>query len=298
MAVVLPFPYVQAPRRVGHNLDFIENGLDDVDAFEDPGNGHDLTPAALGPSLLEVLPTEIVLRAMGFMSAQDLTNLVLLNQRLYQIFKQNQSMIMTEVLTNRPELPILLLSYCANIEDLAGATMANPRSFKFFTGLDTGKIITLYVPAQKDVLPNMEIRPPVTLTAQDVDRVWNWVKVVDWWVEKYPSLRWRDVSEDSRCLNAMEETRLRKAVARWWLYSTFFHGSFWRQQRTPIKWDWDRRLLLLRMMNTCELRELEGLMGLLWESISKDLCSSPAKIFTNVRPLFLLRMTCTLLRMY
>ncbi|KXJ86630.1 hypothetical protein Micbo1qcDRAFT_236720 [Microdochium bolleyi] len=281
MAVVLPFPTVQAPRRLRHDLDFIEADFDDADALDSDGDYHGLAPIEPGPSLLEILPTEIVLRAMGFMSAQDLTNLVLLNQRLYQIFKQNQSMIMTEVLRNRPEVPMLLLSYCANVEDLAGATMVNPRCFKFFTGLDTGKVITLCKPTEKDIPPNMETRPPVTLTAQDVDRVWNWVKVVDWWVERYPSLRWRDVSEDSRCLTATEEARLRKALARWWLYSTFFHGSFWRQHQAPLKWSWDRRLLLLRMMSTCELRELEGLMGLVWESISKDLCSSPAKVSNN-----------------
>ncbi|KAH7021130.1 uncharacterized protein B0I36DRAFT_435024 [Microdochium trichocladiopsis] len=281
MAVVLPYPTVLGPRRFKHNLDFIENATDDAANSDDGDDEAESMPAAAGPSLLEILPTEIVLRAMGFMSAQDLTNLVLLNKRLYEIFKKNQAMVMTEVLMGRAELSVLLSAFCADISDLADGTMARPRAFKFFTGLETGKIINLHVPPQQDGQPQTGSSETVMLTAQDVDQLWNWTKVVDWWVERFPSMRWRDVTEDSRCLRPSEEGRLRMAVARWWLYSTFFHGSFWRDRSVPLKWRWDRRLLLIRQMDTCEVRELEGLMGLVWEAISRDLCSSPAKVFNN-----------------
>lgn len=282
MAVVLPYPTVQPLRRFKHSLDFIDKAPDNVAESEYGNDEADWPTEAPGPSLLEILPTEIVLRAMGFMSAQDLTNLVLLNRRLYGIFKQNQAIVMTDVLTSRPELPILLSAFCADITDLADGTMGKPRAFKFFTGLETGRVINLHIPMHKDGGPLTASSEAVMLTVQDVDQLWNWSKVVDWWVERYPGMRWRDAMEDARCLRPAEETRMRTAVARWWLYSTFFHGSFWRDRSVPLKWRWDRRLLLIRMMDTCEVREVEGLMGLVWEVISKDLCSSPARVLNDV----------------
>lgn len=288
MAVVLPYPTVQPLRRFKHSLDFIDKAPDNAAESEYGNDEADWPTEAPGPSLLEILPTEIVLRAMGFMSAQDLTNLVLLNRRLYGIFKQNQAIVMTDVLTSRPELPILLSAFCADITDLADGTMGKPRAFKFFTGLETGRVINLYIPMHKDGGPLTASSEAVMLTVQDVDQLWKWSKVIDWWVERYPRMRWRDAMEDARCLRPAEETRIRTAVARWWLYSIFFHGSFWRDRSVPLKWRWDRRLLLIRMMDTCEVREVEGLMGLVWEAISKDLCSSPARVLNDVwnSPLF------------
>jgi hypothetical protein len=227
------------------------------------------------PVGLAALPTELVVKVMKEMSARDLSVFIFSNKRLFAIFKADQTGIMAAVLKKQPEFEILLYLYTLKDTEFRPGGMLHPRTIEFDPELESGRKIT-FLRAMVNFLEGRLIVPEkIVLFVEDIIELWMLVQVIDYWTEQYPSLRWRDHPEDRRCLKPVEEIRLRKAVARWWLYAKYFHGVFWRDTSCPRKWRVDdRRLHHLRILSTVEIRELEDLWGVMFDTISRDLCSS------------------------
>ncbi|KAI1499436.1 hypothetical protein F5X99DRAFT_411069 [Biscogniauxia marginata] len=230
------------------------------------------------PSGLLSLPIELVLKTMEQMTPKDASNFALVSKRLFSIFKDNEVTTMVTILQNLPELEAMLFLYTANGMDMKPGRMLHPRTIVFNPYCEDGKKVYL-IRANVAFSEGKLICPEnIKFHFQNIIDLWNLVKVVDWWVDIYPSLCWREHPEDRRCLRPNEEARLRKAIARWWLYAYYFHGVHWRSFQAPKKWQDDQRLHHLRILPTCEICELEDLWGVVYDTISKDLCSSPERV--------------------
>ncbi|KAI0161600.1 hypothetical protein GGR57DRAFT_363111 [Xylariaceae sp. FL1272] len=126
-----------------------------------------------------------------------------------------------------------------------------------------------------------KIRCPIKfeLSLASLEILFQLIDVIDWWVEHYPQLRWRDDAQERRCLWPEEEARLRKAIAHWWLYSVYFHGHFHRSTYVPKLYDdHDTRLNLLRTLSTEQLSELSDLWTTIYDCVSLDICASPDRV--------------------
>lgn len=240
-----------------------------------------------GIAYLESLPVEMIHEIMKQMGPSELTRFVLLSKTLLCTFEAHQTSIMCQVLQKQPEIGIMLTMYTMHKRDLVPGQMLFPRSVKLDPRAnganypyDRSMVIHLFTANVPDNWP--VVTGKFLLQTCDLVRLWNLFKVVDWWVELYPTLRWRDEPENRRCLRPHEEVRLRKAVARWWLYAHHFHGSTHRDVYRPLKWRDDHRLHHMRVMSTREICELEDLWALVFEMVSKDLCSSPERIPVEV----------------
>ncbi|KAK5634989.1 hypothetical protein RRF57_010701 [Xylaria bambusicola] len=231
-------------------------------------------------SPIETVPVEVILEIMEAMGPSDLTNFGLVNKRFHQIFTDKRSHILLKILLNRPELELLLHLYMANQNDFLPDRMLHPLTVSFSFNPDNAPEDKIFLMRSPVDWKNGKIVCPekIKLNVYDLVGVAQLVKVVDWWVEIYPRLRWREHPEDRRCLKWEEESRLRKAIARWWLYSHYFHGNYWRNTHMPKKFDTDVRLHHLRILTTQEIQELDDLLGTMYETISKDLCSSPGTV--------------------
>ncbi|KAI8963013.1 hypothetical protein F5Y11DRAFT_167969 [Daldinia sp. FL1419] len=236
-----------------------------------------------GPQLCS-MPTELILKIMERLSPSSVTNLALSSWQLFFVFQTNKESILINVLRCQPEINILLYLYTSHKADLPTLAL-HPRIVNYAWEQFPVNLMGLSDASQD--FPSMESRErrfealKFTLTTQQVEEIWNMAKVVDWWVEKYPGLHWRDNSDDRRCLRDSEETRVRKAVARWWLYAHHHHGNTFARssQLQPMKWVFDYRLIHIRYMRTSEIRELWHLWGLIRETVSRDLCSSPEDVY-------------------
>ncbi|KAI1158121.1 hypothetical protein F5B18DRAFT_665443 [Nemania serpens] len=231
-------------------------------------------------STMETVPTEIILEIMEIMGPADLTSFRLVNKRFHQIFTEKRAQILLKILRNRPELELLLHLYMANQNDFLPDRMLHPLTVTFSFSPDSAPEDKVFLMRSPVAWKNGKIVCPekIRLNVYDLVGVAELVKVVDWWVEVYPRLRWRDHPEDRRCLKSDEESRLRKAITRWWLYSHYFHGNYWRNTHVPKKFDKDVRLHHVRILTTQEIHELDDLLSTVYETISKDLCSSPGKV--------------------
>ncbi|KAF3071277.1 putative f-box domain-containing protein [Daldinia childiae] len=187
---------------------------------------------------------------------------------------------MTTVLQRLPEINILLYIYTAHKDESHTDLMLCPRIINYHYENITINLMELGGASQD--FPNRRTfkEPMYTLMTQDIEQIWNMAKVIDWWVEKYPGLHWRDNSDDRRCLRGSEVARVRKAVARWWLYAKHHHGRVFTRFTIyhPSMWTTDTRLHHIRLMPTSEVSELWHLWRLVRETVSKDLCSSPEKV--------------------
>ncbi|TGJ80700.1 hypothetical protein E0Z10_g8064 [Xylaria hypoxylon] len=240
--------------------------------------------AAQDPSSpIGTVPIEVILEIMEVMGPGDLTNFGLVNKRFHQIFTDKRAYILLKILRNRPELELLLHLYAANQNDFLPDRMLHPLTVSFSFNSDDGPGDKTFLMRSPVDWKNGKIVCPekIKMNAFDLIGVAQLVKVVDWWVEIYPRLRWRDHPEDRRCLKSEEESRLRKAIVRWWLYSHYFHGNYWRNTHAPKKFDKDARLHHVRILTTEEIHELDDLLGIIYETISKDLCSSPGKVHSG-----------------
>ncbi|KAI0537025.1 hypothetical protein GGR58DRAFT_363199 [Xylaria digitata] len=240
----------------------------------------DARDAQNSPSPIETVPIEVILEIMEVMRPGDLANFGLVNKRFHQIFTDKRAYILLKILRNRPELELLLHLYTANENDFLPERMLHPLTVSFSFNSGDGQGDKTFLMRSRVDWKNGKIVCPekIDLNVFDLVGVAQLVKVVDWWVEIYPRLRWRDHPEDRRCLKSEEESRLRKAIARWWLYGHYFHGNYWRNTRAPNKFDKDARLHHVRILTTEEIHELDDLLGTIYETISKDLCSSPGKV--------------------
>lgn len=231
-------------------------------------------------SPIKHVPMEIILEIMEMMGPGDLTNFGMVNKRFYQIFTEKRTQILVKILRSRPELDLLLHLYTANPSDFLPDRMLHPLTITFSFSPENAPEDKIFLTRSPVAWQNGKIVCPekIKLDAFNLLEVARLAKVVDWWVEVYPRLRWREHPEDRRCLKSDEEARLRKAIGRWWLYSHYFHGNYWRNTQVPKKFDKDVRLHHLRILTTQEIHELDDLLGTVYETISKDLCSSPGKI--------------------
>ncbi|KAI5923818.1 hypothetical protein F4810DRAFT_701011 [Camillea tinctor] len=227
---------------------------------------------------LSFLPTEMIIKIMEQMTPKDVSNFVLANKRLFAIFKGNEVSMMVTILQNLPELEIMLYLYTATEMEMKPGYMLHPRTISFNPECEGGKRVYL-IRANVAFREGKLICPEkITFNFDNILDLWKLTKVVDWWAEVYPSLRWRDHPEDRRCLRTGEEVRLRKAITRWWLYACYFHSVFWRDIQAPKKWQQDKRLHHIRILSTTEICELEDLWGVMYDTVSKDLCSSPERV--------------------
>ncbi|KAH8157211.1 hypothetical protein CIB48_g11035 [Xylaria polymorpha] len=230
---------------------------------------------------LEAVPMEVILEIMEVMGPADLTNFGLVNKRFYQIYTDKRAQILLKILRTRPELELLLHLYTANQNDFLPDRMLHPLTVTFSFRPNDAPEDKIFLMRSPVAWKNGKIVCPekIKLNVVDLVGVAQLVKVIDWWVEIYPRLRWRDHPEDRRCLKSNEESRLRKAIARWWLYSHYFHGNYWRNTHAPKKFNSDVRLHHIRILTTQEIHELDDLLGIMYETVSKDLCSSPGKVY-------------------
>ncbi|KAI1851627.1 hypothetical protein JX265_010711 [Neoarthrinium moseri] len=222
----------------------------------------------------EVIPAELILAIMNNIGVRDLTTFVLLNKRLFGIFKENQAAVMTTILARLVEFESLLLVYTVDKRDFSPDAMLHPRRISVDVGRGPGNHVDLMQCAVGFRDGKLICPRKIVLNSTDLGRIWNMVKVVDWWVEEYPRHRWHKNREDSRCLRRSEELRLRGAVARWWLYSECFHGVYASYAWMPKMWEPDDRLHHLRVMSSMEIRELEDLWETLRVTVQRDICSS------------------------
>ncbi|KAK9778758.1 putative F-box domain-containing protein [Seiridium cardinale] len=222
----------------------------------------------------ELLPAELILEMMKNMGVSELTAFALSNKKLCGIFQENRASIMTAVLLRTVELDPMLLLYTIDKRDFSADAMLHPRRISVDVGRGPDKHIEFIQSAVAFRDGKLICPRKIILGIQDLDRLWNMMKIVDWWVEVYPRLRWHKTPEDTRCLRPSEEHRLRKAIARWWLYSECFHGKYARSPFLPRILETDDRLYHLRLMSSIEIRELEDLWETLRGAVQRDVCSS------------------------
>lgn len=222
----------------------------------------------------EVLPAELILEMMENMGVSDLTSFALCNKKLFGIFKENQATVMTAALLRLVELEQILLVYTIDKRDFTSNAMLHPRRISVDIGRGSDKLVDLMQSAVAFRDGKLICPRKIILNNEDLSRLWKLVKVVDWWVEQYPRLRWHKNPEDARCLRPSEESRLRKAITRWWLYSECFHGRYARSPFLPRLLEADDRLYHIRLLSSTEIRELEDLWETFRSTVQRDICSS------------------------
>ncbi|KAI0850061.1 hypothetical protein F5Y00DRAFT_260793 [Daldinia vernicosa] len=243
-----------------------------------PSTGDILQPS--GKPLLYSIPNELILEIIELLSPLDASNFALSSQHLFKVFNKNKESILITVLKRLPEINILLYVYTAHKGEFKNEPTLCPRIIEYARENYTVNLMELG-DASREFPNRRDFKvPKYTLTTQQVEQIWNMAKVIDWWVEKYPRLHWRDNSDDRRCLRDSEIARVRKAVARWWLYAKYHHGNAFARFSVlhPSTWTVDTRLHHIRLMPTSEISELWHLWRLVRETVSKDLCSSPEKV--------------------
>ncbi|KAI0394584.1 hypothetical protein F5Y17DRAFT_427276 [Xylariaceae sp. FL0594] len=237
------------------------------------------------------MPVEILLEIMECMGAGDLLHFGLTNKFFYSIFAERRTQLLLNVVRNCPELEILLRIYMVNEKDFLPDRMLRPITVTFApddcsrNDNHNPKICYLLRSSVHWRYGRIVCPEKIRLGVSDLVELVRLTRVVDWWVDMYPQLRWRDDNaEDRRRLRPGEQARLRRALARWWLYGEYFHGVFWRNTRAPKRFDGvDARLHHVRVLSTQEILELDDLMSTMYETVSKDLCSSPGKVYRGSR---------------
>ncbi|KAH6656821.1 hypothetical protein BKA67DRAFT_655128 [Truncatella angustata] len=231
-----------------------------------------MVPSIISP--FQAVPTELILEMMKHMGVSDLTSFVLSNKKFHEIFMENQASIMTTVLIHQVELDPMLLLHTIDRRDFSPDAMLHPRRISVDINRGSKKHIDLMQAAVGFRDGKLICPRKIVLGVGDLARLWNKIKVIDWWVEEFPRIRWHKNPEDARCLRPSEEHRLRTAVARWWLYSECFHGRYDRSIFLPRLLETDARLYHLRIMTSVEVRELDDLWETLRGAIQRDICSS------------------------
>ncbi|KAI1759490.1 hypothetical protein GGR53DRAFT_141429 [Hypoxylon sp. FL1150] len=240
----------------------------------------------LEPAGLENLAPELAVQIMQNLSITDVTSLLLASKRMREVLNANKPYVMSMILKEQPGIDEMLYLHTAQRCENHRDRMLHPRIVNVrYNGPSGPSTINLM---GRDVakFEYLSDKPLVlrtnvfTLSIGDVIEVWNKMKVIDRYVDLFPRVYWRESPEERRCLRPAEEVRLRKAVARWWLYSHHHHGFFhnWRSFQVPKKWDRDPRLVHIRRLNTDEILELQDLWEFVRDVVSNDLCSSPERI--------------------
>lgn len=232
---------------------------------------------------------------MKKMRPTELSKFALASKRLLAVFQASQAVTLPHVLIQQPEFKTMLLLYTSTARDSEPGKMLYPRAVTFELEASNAGISP---DAQKNVVllePSISGDPNFRHIRVQMDfmvKMWNLLKTVDWWVDVYPRIRWRDQREDRRGLRPDEEARLRKAIARWWLYAHYFHSNGRRDLYQPKKWADDKRLHHIRLMSTREICELEELWGAVYALTSHYLCSTEQQTAANVRSSFSSNSAC------
>ncbi|KAI0181842.1 hypothetical protein GGR52DRAFT_57783 [Hypoxylon sp. FL1284] len=246
------------------------------------------TPGRLAfkPTGLDDLIPEMSMEVIQYLSPSDATSLFIASSRMRAIFNEHKAAMMTGIIKGQPGIENLLYLYTAQKIENDPDYMLHPRIVNVqCNGLDGPYAISLMgedVDAFefKSDVPSKWRTNTFDLTMADVVELWHMVKVVDRWVELWPRIVWRDDPEHRRCLQPEEESRLRKALTRWWLYAHHHHGFYhaWRNFFEPRKWSRDTRLGHIRRLSTDEILELGDVWDVVRDVVSQDLCSSPERI--------------------
>ncbi|KAI1388430.1 uncharacterized protein F4822DRAFT_429056 [Hypoxylon trugodes] len=229
---------------------------------------------------LHDLSAELILEIMRHMSATDISKFAICCRWLLNIFNGQKHIVMTRLLRSLPEFNSLLYICTSEKAELHPARMLYPRIIDLKAGPHTINLMQPTVAPAKSPDGHTPVIPTITLKMADIETLWFHAKVIDWWVETYPRLHWREEPENRRCLRAGEEVRLRKTIGYWWLYAHFHHGSVYsyRNFQQPKRWEQDTRMHHFRVMSTVEMFEVADLWRVVEETVSKDLCSTPERV--------------------
>ncbi|OTB01584.1 hypothetical protein M426DRAFT_25484 [Hypoxylon sp. CI-4A] len=235
---------------------------------------------------IQGLPFEMLLAIMSQIRPSDLFNFVTTDKWFYKFFTENRHTILHHMFSRLPEFKSLLYLITSSSRELHPGRMLHPRVVDYVGDGSTtirlmkpdcspDKFLPLFLP-----ITTKRLAPKYMVGDDDLDTLWHYAKVVDWWVETYPSLVWRDSPTQRRSLRGYEETRLRKAIGRWWLYAHFFHGFIYESlgRQVPKRWESDARLQHLRVLSTAEIQELADFWDVISETVSKDVCASPERV--------------------
>ncbi|KAI0385306.1 hypothetical protein F5Y04DRAFT_183013 [Hypomontagnella monticulosa] len=225
-------------------------------------------------SILTLGP-DVTLKLMEAMRPSDIANLARTCKFFKEIFLKYHRSIMTTVLKNLPEFEILMHVFTAMYNEIQPHLMLRPRVVYLYNGRAMEKLMDTTGSSQTTTAVKK-----IVLDIHDISELWCMAQTIDWWVEYFPCLRWRNLPDERRCLRMNEEVRLRNAVAHWWLYARHHHGYFGRGRHAlhPMRWSDDTRLQIVRRMSTSEVRELQDLWRFVKETVSMDLCSSPERV--------------------
>ncbi|KAI1461008.1 hypothetical protein F4805DRAFT_453944 [Annulohypoxylon moriforme] len=235
------------------------------------------------------MPPEVLLKIMEQMTPTAVSNFALSCKAMSAVFEKHKHTLMVNVLRGLPEFNTMLYLFTAHRDEQHPDRMLRPRIIDFDAGSFTVNFMHADVASNSTIVPcpistsrfiTPDEVPKYTLKPSNLMALWNMVAVIDWWIELYPRLHWRDAHLDRRCLRVSEEVRLRKAIAHWWLYAHYHHGLTYpfRNYQLPKRWSNDTRLQQIRTMSTDEICELNEFWGTLKSAVSKDLCSSPERV--------------------
>ncbi|OTA88091.1 hypothetical protein M434DRAFT_374945 [Hypoxylon sp. CO27-5] len=233
---------------------------------------------------LQAMPNELILRIMELIPPAALLNLRLSNTFFDALFRSNRAITIVRALQSLPEFPLLLYLYTSDEEELQPTCLFHPRIIDYVG--ESHSVNLMSADDSDQSAPGVTV-PKHVLNFHDVEEIWRLAKVVDWWVEVYGNIRWRNAPQNHRSLRADELDRVRKAVAHWWLYAHYHHGfTYWhRSFLQPKRWDpSDTRLMHIRYMSTSEIRELADLWCRVRDTVSRDLCSSPERVCRCTNP--------------
>ncbi|KAI0900354.1 hypothetical protein F4806DRAFT_153064 [Annulohypoxylon nitens] len=252
-------------------------------------SAEDTSPALAAETPILTIPPELVLKIMENMTPATLQNFALSCKKLHAVFAKNKDFIMVKVLQGLPEFRTMLLLLTAHRHEMQPDHILHPRIIDFNSGSLEINLMDAEVEPGTTVIPRGvdDARvflpgelPKFTLEPMHIYELWRKTAIIDWWVELYPRLYWRDDPLSRRCLVETEEHRARKAVAQWWLYAHYHHGFVYhyRNSQEPQRWSNDTRLHVIRVMPTNEICELKDLWKMVKTAVSKDLCSSPERV--------------------
>ncbi|KAM3565741.1 hypothetical protein MY1884_000050 [Beauveria asiatica] len=237
-------------------------------------------------------PVEILLDIFSHLDLDSIFNFSLACKSFNGVFNKNKIMILLDALSKEfSPFDELLQVYTATDEDLNSRTCYQPRTviFKRFPG-DAGYTIgpqlgSMHHGANSSPEINRPDIPMIrkaagiasssvaVLTDDDLGSILRMCRLVRQWEQLFPQMRWFYYPADCRALNDQELPRFRRALYRWWLYGTYFHGEWTRPQAGhPMPFVLDVRTSQIRRHSTAELMELLDLHETMKDVILHYIC--------------------------
>ncbi|KAI1825159.1 hypothetical protein F4861DRAFT_207096 [Xylaria intraflava] len=240
-----------------------------------PGQGPHPAPQAPS-SILDKLPEEVIIELMRNMGPETLNKFGATNRHYNGIWSEYWREFHLDTFCSSPERELLVHLIKADSETLDQDKMLRPLVVTFSPNLnDASEYKICKSPVVYDRFGNVVQPRKFRLDAGDLEEMIDIIKVIDWWVEMYPRLRWREEPGKRRSLYSAESERLRLAIARWWLYNHYFHLGFDHSNKAAARFSTDSRLKHIRVLTTQEIYELKHFLNTMSDVVSKDLCSTP-----------------------